>query len=145
MRKEKAKKEKEKLVSDFLIAAEKYLPLAEFAGDKHYAIFIAQSPAELIKEGNALSHCVGRSGYDLNVSIIGEEDTLSISDYFYGDKYKVEEFQTTDGSLLDSTKIDLMIQAMASFEESTGMMWQDAVQNNNEQANDMINQWWVKE
>ena len=64
LRKEKAKKEKEKLVSDFLIAAEKYLPLAEFAGDKHFAIFIARSPAELVKEGNALSHCVGHNGYD---------------------------------------------------------------------------------
>ena len=64
LRKEKAKKEKEKLVSDFLIAAEKYLPLAEFSGDKHYAIFIARSPAELVKEGNALSHCVGHNGYD---------------------------------------------------------------------------------
>ena len=53
LRKEKAKKEKEKLVSDFLIAAEKYLPLAGFNKDKHYAIFIAQSPAELVKEGNA--------------------------------------------------------------------------------------------
>ena len=64
LRKEKAKKEKEKLVSDFLIAAEKYLPLADFAGGKHYAIFIARSPAELVKEGNALSHCVGHNGYD---------------------------------------------------------------------------------
>ena len=64
LRKEKAKKEKEKLVSDFLIAAEKYLPLAAFTGDKHYAIFIARSPAELVKEGNALSHCVGHNGYD---------------------------------------------------------------------------------
>ena len=61
---EKAKKEKEKLVSDFLIAAENYLPLAGFNKDKHYAIFIAQSPAELVKEGNALSHCVGHNGYD---------------------------------------------------------------------------------
>ena len=64
LRKEKARKAKEKLINDFLIAAEKYLPLADFAGDKNYAIFIARSPAELVKEGNALSHCVGHNGYD---------------------------------------------------------------------------------
>ena len=64
LRKEQARKEKEQLVQDFLIAAEKYLPLAGFTEDEHYAIFIARSPAELVKEGNALSHCVGYNGYD---------------------------------------------------------------------------------
>ena len=64
LQKEKAREEKEALVKDFLIAAEKYLPLANFNKDKHYAIFIAKSPADLIKEGNALSHCVGHNGYD---------------------------------------------------------------------------------
>lgn len=61
---EKAYKEKAQLVKDFLIAAEKYLPLAAFNKDQHYAIFIPKSPIELIKEGNALSHCVGHNGYD---------------------------------------------------------------------------------
>jgi hypothetical protein len=64
LREEQARKEKEQLVQDFLIAAEKYLPLAGFTEDEHYAIFIARSPAELVKEGNALSHCVGHNGYD---------------------------------------------------------------------------------
>ena len=64
LRKEKARQEQEQLVKDFLISAEKYLPLAAFTKDKHYAILIAKSPAELVKEGNALSHCVGHNGYD---------------------------------------------------------------------------------
>ena len=63
-RKKRERIEKEQLAKDFLIAAEKYLPLAGFTEDEHYAIFIAQSPAELVKEGNALSHCVGYNGYD---------------------------------------------------------------------------------
>ena len=73
LRKEKSRKEKEALVNNFLIAAEKYLPLAGFTEDEHYAIFIARSQAELIKEGNALSHCVGRCGYDRKMA---REETL---------------------------------------------------------------------
>ena len=69
----KAQKEKENLVKDFLIAAEKYLPLAGFTEDEHYAIFIAKSPAELVKEGNALSHCVGYNGYDRKMA---KQETL---------------------------------------------------------------------
>ena len=86
-----------------------------------------------------------REGNNLKISVLGQEDSITISNYYYNNSYKVESFQTADGSMLDYTKLDLMIQAMASFEDTTGMMWQDAVQNNNEQANDIINQWWTKE
>ena len=73
LRKKRLEQEKRNLAENFLKAAEKYLPLAGFTEDEHYAIFIAQSPAELIKEGNALSHCVGRSGYDKKMA---NEETL---------------------------------------------------------------------
>ena len=86
-----------------------------------------------------------REGNNLKISVIGQEDSITISNYYYNNNYKVESFQTADGSMLDYTKLDLMIQAMASFEDTTGMMWEDAVQNKNEQANDIINQWWTKE
>ena len=58
------RKEKRQLVKDFMNAAKKYLPLDGFTEDEHYAVFIAKSPAELIKEGNSLSHCVGRGTYE---------------------------------------------------------------------------------
>ena len=73
LRKKRIEKEKRELAANFLKAAKKYLPLAGFTKDEHYAIFIAQSPAELVKEGNALSHCVGRSGYDRKMA---REETL---------------------------------------------------------------------
>ena len=73
LRKKRLEKEQRELAKNFLKAAEKYLPLAGFTGDEHYAVFIAKSPAELIKEGNALSHCVGRSGYDKKIA---NEETL---------------------------------------------------------------------
>ena len=73
LRKKRLEKEQRELAENFLKAAEKYLPLAGFTEDEHYAIFIAQSQAELIKEGNALSHCVGRSGYDRKMA---NEETL---------------------------------------------------------------------
>lgn len=47
----------------FASVANKYLPLQR---DKNgvYLVFIAKSPAELVKEGSALHHCVGKMGYD---------------------------------------------------------------------------------
>ena len=71
--KKQMEQEKRELAENFLKAAKKYLPLAGFTEDEHYAIFIAQSPTELVKEGNALSHCVGHCGYDRKMA---NEETL---------------------------------------------------------------------
>ncbi len=73
------------------------------------------------------------------------DDSIIVLDYFRNDNYKVESFHTSDGRVLDYTKINVMIQAMASFEDTTGMTWEDAVEQKNEQANDLLNQWWTKE
>ena len=86
-----------------------------------------------------------RDGNNLKIALLGEDDAVTISNYFYDDWYKVESFQTADGSVLDYTKLNVMIQAMASFEDTTGMMWEDAIEQKNEQANDLVNQWWTKE
>ncbi len=67
------RKERRQLVKDFMKAATKYLPLDGFTEQEHYAVFIAKSLSELIKEGNALSHCVGRNGYEKKMA---REETL---------------------------------------------------------------------
>ena len=56
------KKKKKEFYKKFASIAEKYLPLQQ-EKDMYIAI-IAKSPAELIKEGDILHHCVGKMGYD---------------------------------------------------------------------------------
>ena len=86
-----------------------------------------------------------KQGNNLNIFLTGGDDSITVLDYFRNDNYKVESFHTSDGRVLDYTKINVMIQAMASFEDTTGMTWEDAVGQKNEQANDLLNQWWTKE
>ena len=59
----KDKEERKELYSKFQAIAEKYLPLANLCKGGYVAI-IAMSPSELVKEGDALHHCVGRMNYD---------------------------------------------------------------------------------
>lgn len=59
----KDEEERKELYAKFSLIAEKYLPLQEEKKGEYLAI-IAKSPAELIREGDALGHCVGRMGYD---------------------------------------------------------------------------------
>lgn len=59
---ERAEREKE-FAEKFAAVANKYLPLQR-VGKEDYIIIIAKSPVELVKEGSALNHCVGRMNYD---------------------------------------------------------------------------------
>ena len=47
----------------FASVANKYLPMQR-NGNENFLCLIAKSPAELIREGEALHHCVGRMNYD---------------------------------------------------------------------------------
>lgn len=62
---ERKKREQEQihLAENFLAVASKYLPLQSLDNGA-FVVYIAQSPAELVKEGEALHHCVGKLGYD---------------------------------------------------------------------------------
>ena len=64
--------EKKAYYEKFTAVAEKYLPLQR-VGKGDYLIVIAKSPAELVEEGNALNHCVGRMNYDQKMA---REETL---------------------------------------------------------------------
>ena len=55
--------EREHLAENFVTVASKYLPLQSLDNGA-FVVYIAQSPAELVKEGEALHHCVGRMNYD---------------------------------------------------------------------------------
>ncbi len=54
--------ERKELYAKFASVAEKYLPLQR--EKEAFVIVIARSPAELIREGDILHHCVGRMNYD---------------------------------------------------------------------------------
>ena len=85
-----------------------------------------------------------KSGNDLAISFAGSDDLLTIISQFSNSKYAVENFTTSDGYSISSNQIDLLIQAMASFEADSGMTWNEAVENNDKRAADIINEMWIK-
>ena len=55
---------RKELYLQFGSVADKYLPLQQSDLKNAFVVVIAKSPAELIREGNILHHCVGRMNYD---------------------------------------------------------------------------------
>jgi Ca2+-binding RTX toxin-like protein len=56
-----------------------------------------------------------RIGSDLEVSIIGSGDKVSIQSWYLGTQNQIERIVTSDESSLFSTDVEKMVQAMASF------------------------------
>lgn len=85
-------KKRKELYEKFYSVAEKYVSLQR---DKEaFVVIIAKSPAELIREGEILHHCVGRMGYDQKFV---REETLI---FFVRDKNAVDTpFVTMEYSL----------------------------------------------
>ena len=56
-----------------------------------------------------------QAGSDLAVSIIGTTDNSTISIWYAGNAYHVEQFKTTDGKMLLNSQVDALVSAMAAF------------------------------
>lgn len=52
---------------------------------------------------------------DLEVSVIGSTDKATITNWYSGSAYHVEQFKTGDGKLLTDANVDALVQAMAAF------------------------------
>lgn len=85
--------ERKELYAKFASVAEKYLPLQK-DNDDAFVMVIARSPQDLIKEGEALNHCVGRMNYDQK--FVREESLI----FFVRDKQTPDKpFVTVEYSL----------------------------------------------
>ncbi|WP_197329591.1 calcium-binding protein [Ralstonia syzygii] len=56
-----------------------------------------------------------RVNTDLEISMIGSTDKTTISNWYSGSAYHVNQFTTADGKQLLDTQVDSLVQAMASF------------------------------
>ncbi len=56
-----------------------------------------------------------KTGNNLDVSIIGTTDKFTVSNWYLGNQYRVEQFKTSDGKTLLDSQVQNLVQAMASF------------------------------
>ncbi|MEJ8849678.1 calcium-binding protein [Variovorax rhizosphaerae] len=54
-------------------------------------------------------------GNNLEVSLIGTDDKLTLSNWYLGSQYHVEQFKTSDGHTLLDSQVQNLVSAMAGF------------------------------
>lgn len=52
---------------------------------------------------------------DLEISIIGTTDRVTVQNWYSGAQYRVEQFKTADNKVLLDSRVENLVQAMAAF------------------------------
>jgi hypothetical protein len=77
---------------------------------------------------NPLDLVFARNGNDLQLSLHGSSDSVDVKNWYAGGSNQVNVIQAGDGEQLLNTKVDQLIQAMASFSQQTGLTWDQGIE-----------------
>lgn len=58
---------------------------------------------------------LAKSGNNLNISIIGTNDRFTLTNWYLGSQYRVEQFKTSEGKRLLDTQLQNLVSAIAAF------------------------------
>jgi len=80
---------------------------------------------------------------NLNIQLYNSSDLLTVQNQNLSSAYQVETFEASDGSKLLSSKVNLLIQAMADFSsQNGGMSWTQSIQNRPTDVQQILAQYW---
>ena len=113
-------------------------------GDGEDRIFDANGLADEVRLGHeSIDVVFERVNSSLRVRMPGSLDAITIDSWYNGDAYKIETFKSTDGNVITHTQIESLIQAMASFQNDTGMAWEQALSEQPSQVRSIVQEYWT--
>lgn len=81
---------------------------------------------------------------DLLLEMCGSADSVQIQEWYnYNSDRRIETIQAEGGYTIQPEKVQQLIQAMASFGNSHGMTWQQALEAHSAEAQSIISQYWT--
>ena len=82
---------------------------------------------------------------NLVISSNSANAALTISDWFDSPNNQIETIISNDGYYIMNTQIALLIDSISQFNSNNNVSWSEALSNNNSQALDIFNQFWVEQ
>jgi Ca2+-binding RTX toxin-like protein len=87
---------------------------------------------------------LSRAASSLAIALHGASDTVTVQSWSNGKAYQTEVIQTGDGSKLLSNQVELLIQAMASYTASTGLTWDQAIDQRPQDVETVLAGYWQR-
>lgn len=114
------------------------------AGDGQDTIYDYGSIGDEARFGYASDSLIfERTNRDLRVRAYNAKDTVTVSDWYYNDRNKIETFTDVNGRVMTHLQVESLIQAMASFQKDTGLSWEQALAERPGQARSIIQEYWT--
>ena len=86
---------------------------------------------------------ISRQANDLRLAIHGATDSVTIQNWYTSPTTnQVETIQAGNGQTLLSTQVDQLIQAMASFSQQSGLTWDQAIDQQPQQVQNILAASW---
>ncbi len=85
---------------------------------------------------------LSRAVNNLAVALHGSTNKATVQSWYSGTAYQTEVIQTGDGSRLLSNQVDQLIQAMASYTTSTGLTWDQAIDQRPQEVQAVLAGYW---
>ncbi|RJQ52603.1 MAG: hypothetical protein C4526_07980, partial [Nitrospiraceae bacterium] len=94
---------------------------------------------------NPLDLIFSRTGSNLDIAINGTGDHAAVTSWYSNANYQTELFRAEDGSLLQNTQVDQLIQAMATFCTNNNLSnWSQAIQERPQDVQQVLAQYWTQ-
>ncbi|HEV8530327.1 MAG TPA: calcium-binding protein [Methylomirabilota bacterium] len=87
---------------------------------------------------------LSRAGSSLALALHGSADRATVQGWYNGGACQTEVIQAGDGSKLLSNQVDLLIQAMASYSDNTGLTWDQAIDQRPEDVQTVLVGYWQR-
>jgi Ca2+-binding RTX toxin-like protein len=85
---------------------------------------------------------LSRAANSLAMALHGSTDKATVQSWYSGTAYQTEVIQAGDGSRLLSNQVDQLIQAMASYTASTGLTWDQAIDQRPQEVQAVLAGYW---
>lgn len=85
---------------------------------------------------------LSRAVNNLAIALHGSTDKATVQSWYSGTAYQTEVIQAGDGSRLLSNQVDQLIQAMASYTASTGLTWDQAIDQRPQEVQAVLAGYW---
>jgi Ca2+-binding RTX toxin-like protein len=93
---------------------------------------------------NPIDLVFAQSGNNLDLSLHGATDKLTVQSWYSGSAYQTEVITAADGSQLLNTQVAQLIQAMATFcANNGGITWDQAIATRPQDVQVVLSQYWA--
>lgn len=97
----------------------------------------------VIIDVNPLDLMFEQNGQDLMVRLANSTDSITIERWYSGNgRFQTEIFESSSGDTLMNTEVNQLIQAMAQFTSENGISWEQAIQDQPNDVNQILAVYW---